>query len=55
MFLKDERNISWCTEEEWDVTRTRAGETRFCPVLKMMELRYTENGVRYARTVQEEM
>ena len=44
LFIDDDWNTSWCTNSEWHVTETKDDYTWFCPVLKMMELRYTENG-----------
>lgn len=51
LFIKDERNSSWCTKTEWGATETRDGATWFCPVLNMLELRYTEDGKQYVSYV----
>lgn len=51
LFIDDDWNTSWCTNSEWYVTETKDDYTWFCPVLSMMELRYTENGQQHASPV----
>ncbi len=51
LFIDDDWNTSWCTNSEWYVTETKDDYTWFCPVLEMMELRYTENGQLYTSPV----
>jgi len=44
LYIDDDWNTSWCTATDWERTETKEEYTWFCPVLSMMELRYTENG-----------
>lgn len=50
-YISDDWNTSWCTDSAWEVTETDADYTWFCPVLSMMELRYTENEQKRAKCV----
>ena len=52
LYIEDVNCETWCTVEHgWDKVETHKGYTWFCPVLNMMELRYTENGQRNANPV----
>ena len=51
VYISDDWNTSWCTDSDWEVTETKEEYTWFCPVLSMMELRYTENGQRRTKRV----
>ena len=51
VYIDDDWNISWCTNSDWEVIETKTEYTWFCPLLSMMELRYTENGKRRTKRV----
>lgn len=51
VYIDDDWNTSWCTNSNWKVIETKAEYTWFCPVLSMMELRYTENGQKRTKRV----
>lgn len=51
LFILDARYYSWCTASSWKTTEYKDEYTWFCPVLNMMELRYTEDGQQHANRV----
>lgn len=51
VYISDDWNTRWGTDSNWEVTETKEEYTWFCPVLSMMELRYTENGQRRTKRV----
>ena len=51
LYIEDDWNTSWCTATHWEVTETKDEYTKFCPVLSMMELRYTDNDKAYSKRI----
>ena len=44
LYVVDNNYESWWTNSNYGRTETRSDYTWFCPVLDMIELRYTEDG-----------
>lgn len=44
LFVVDDDYCTWCTNNDYGRTDTPSDYTWYCPVLNMMELRYTEEG-----------
>lgn len=51
LFISDIKYDSWCTVSNWITTEYKDEDTWFCPVLSMMELRYTEDEKHHARKI----
>lgn len=47
LYIDDIKYESWCASFGWNKLETKEDYTWFCPVLNMMELRYTEDGQQY--------
>lgn len=55
LYISDIKHDSWCTTSNWAPTEYKDEDTWFCPILSMINLRYTdENGHSHSKRVCED-